>query len=379
VQYDVVIVGGSISGLLCAREIARNGFKVLVIEEDHEIGTPEHCGGLVSISGLEHLGLIPHRKSYGHFIEKAQIFAPNGNSFTIDATKQQVVEISRRDLDKQVAIQAQKNGAQVIVQTSCREITSQGVSTSDGIIKSRIVVDARGVSSLIRSNRTGILSSGQYQIVADWIKNGKIEIYFDQKKYPGFFAWIIPVADGIGKVGVAGKGINPAEALETFLKNKGIHSIIRKIFAPIWINGPIKNFVENNLVIIGDAAGQSKPTTAGGIYSCGIGGLLAGKAISKYLETENKADLLEYQERWTAKFGKEFEKQILARKILQRLDNESINKMFDSISPQIIKEISAKEDFDFHTSSIIKLLGLKRSLKAAQVIFGGEIKKLIQP
>ena len=28
-------------------------FQYLVIEEDYEIGTPEHCGGLVSIAGLE--------------------------------------------------------------------------------------------------------------------------------------------------------------------------------------------------------------------------------------------------------------------------------------------------------------------------------------
>ncbi|MGI0009401.1 MAG: NAD(P)/FAD-dependent oxidoreductase [Nitrosopumilaceae archaeon] len=54
-DYEVIIAGGSVSGLLCAREIARLGHSVLVIEEDHEIGTPEHCGGVVSISGIEEL------------------------------------------------------------------------------------------------------------------------------------------------------------------------------------------------------------------------------------------------------------------------------------------------------------------------------------
>ena len=43
--YDVVVGGGSVAGLLCAREIASKGFSILVIEEDYEIGTPEHCGG----------------------------------------------------------------------------------------------------------------------------------------------------------------------------------------------------------------------------------------------------------------------------------------------------------------------------------------------
>ena len=60
--YDVVVGGGSIAGLLTAREISSKGFSVLVIEEDYEIGTPEHCGGLVSIAGLEELGIFHLKK-----------------------------------------------------------------------------------------------------------------------------------------------------------------------------------------------------------------------------------------------------------------------------------------------------------------------------
>ena len=64
--YDTIVAGGSIAGLLTAREVASKGFSVLVIEEDYEVGTPEHCGGLVSIAGLEELGIIPSRKTYDH-------------------------------------------------------------------------------------------------------------------------------------------------------------------------------------------------------------------------------------------------------------------------------------------------------------------------
>jgi len=375
--YDVVIAGGSIAGLLCAREIANSGHSVLVLEEDYEIGTPEHCGGLVSISALEELGIIPHTKSLSHYIEAAEIFSPLGKRFSIESKKQKVAEINRRDLDKQIALQAKKNGAEIRVKTSFREIIDNGVSTSDGKIKCKIIVDARGVSSLINQDRSGILSSAQYEVYADWIKKGKVEVYFDQKKYPGFFAWIIPTSDGMGKVGVAGKGINASEVIQEFLSRKGNYSTIRKIFAPIWIKGPIKKFVTKNIVIVGDAAGQSKPTTAGGIYSCGLGGILAGRTISKYLKSENENDLNEYQKLWIKKFGKEFEKQLLARKILERLDNDAINKLFDSVTPEVLKEISEKDDFDFHTSSIIKLLGVKGSFKAAQIIMANEMKNLL--
>ena len=325
-SYDVVIAGGSVAGLLCAREISSNGFSVLIIEEDYEIGTPEHCGGLVSMAGLAELGIIPFKKTFEHMVESAKITSPNGASFTINSKKQKVVEISRRELDKQIAFQAQKNGAEIRVRTSFQEITDNGIRTSEEEINCKIFVDARGMSSLIHKDRTGILSSAQYEIYADWIKKGNVEVIFDQEKYPGFFAWVIPSGESKGKVGVAGRGIKVSETLEEILKERGKFSIIRKIFAPIWIKGPIKNFVEGKTVIIGDAAGQAKPTTAGGIFTSGMGGVYAGQAISKFLKTGNKLDLEEYQKKWTDRFGKEFEKQVFARKILERIDNKTINK-----------------------------------------------------
>ncbi len=108
-----------------------------------------------------------------------------------------------------------------------------------------------------------------------------------------------------------------------------------------------------------------------------MGGLYAGQAISKFLKSNDNKDLEQYQKNWMQKFGKEFEKQSLARKVLERLDNDTINKLFDSITPEIINEISQKDDFDFHTGSIIKLLGIKNSIKTAQVLIGGELKKLL--
>ena len=67
----------------------------------------------------------------------------------------------------------------------------------------------------------------------------------------------------------------------------------------------------------------------------------------------------------------------MARKVLSRVDNQTINKLFELITPEIIDDISVKDDFDFHTSSIVKLLGVKGSLNAAQSLIGSELRKLI--
>ena len=109
-----------------------------------------------------------------------------------------------------------------------------------------------------------------------------------------------------------------------------------------------------------------------------MAGIFAGKAISEAIKNNSPSALSNYEKQWKNKFGKEFEKQNLARKILARLDNNTVNKLFDSITPEIEEDISNKEDFDFHTSSILKLLGMKGSFNTMQALLSGEIKRLVQ-
>ena len=91
--YDVVVAGGSVAGLLSAREISSKGFSVLVIEEDYEIGTPEHCGGLVSENALKELGIEPSPKTFDSKVECAKIFSPEGKEITINSKRQKILSI----------------------------------------------------------------------------------------------------------------------------------------------------------------------------------------------------------------------------------------------------------------------------------------------
>ncbi len=99
-KYDVIVAGGSISGLLAAREIAKKGYSVLVLEEGFEVGTPDHCGGLVSKSALRDLGIEPSEKTFDCMINTAQIFSPSRKKIMMNTKNQQIIAINRRELDK---------------------------------------------------------------------------------------------------------------------------------------------------------------------------------------------------------------------------------------------------------------------------------------
>ena len=384
ITFDVIVAGGSVSGLLCAREIARSGLSVVVLEEDSEIGTPEHCGGLVSLKAMEKLGILPSSRSILHNINKAQLLS-HSKDFELRVQSDKLVVMDRREFDKQLAFQTQKFGAYIFTKTLVMSINYDSIDrrfkikTNNGLFFSNFFVDARGISSLIKTqNRSRILQSAQYEIYADWISSDSIIVKFDSEKYPQFFAWVIPIAKGKAKIGVAGSKINTIQTLDSFISTFGSkYSTIRKIYAPIWVGGPLKNFVNEFSLVVGDAAGQTKPTTAGGIFSCGMGGVLAGKSISEFKKTNDKEDLNQYQKKWYSIFGKEFQQMLFFRKILERLDNKSLDEIFSLVSNIDLNEISKSASFDFHSMAISRLLGTKKTMRLLSTMLGNEIRHIL--
>lgn len=378
--YDVLIAGGSVAGLTTARECSSKGNSTIVIEEDHEIGTPEHCGGMVSLSGLQKLGLMLDSNNFQNAVPMARIRSKSA-SFELSAEKQNVIVVDRRGLDKQIAKQAEDAGAQIRTRCTFKSIAKKEskytIKTSDGEIECKYFVDAKGLGSLKDASQNGILASAQFEVYAKWIEGKTVEILFDSDKYPGFFMWIIPMGDGRGKIGVAGKGINTSVALHEFIRSKGEkYSIIRKIFAPIWIGGPKSQFVFDRTLIVGDAAGQTKPTTAGGIFSCGMGGVLAGQAISNAIEKNDDTLLYEYEKSWKSMFQKEFQSMLLARKVLERLDNKAIDGIFSSLSKKAITDVSNFSDFDFHSSALSLFLKTKIATNLTKILIGNEFRRV---
>ncbi|HUG96959.1 MAG TPA: dehydrogenase, partial [Nitrososphaera sp.] len=87
--------------------------------------------------------------------------------------------------------------------------------------------------------------------------------------------------------------------------------------------------------------------------------------------------LAQYKKGWLSMFGAEFEKMLLARKLLERLDNKAIDGLFAAVPPEKLEEASAGGDFDFHSAALAKILGAKSAARMAMALRGNEIRRLI--
>ena len=80
-DYDVVVVGGGPCGSQAAKTAAEKGLKTILLEEDPQIGLPEHCVGVMpgtSRGFLEELIKKMDKRAVITKVKARRIYAPNG-------------------------------------------------------------------------------------------------------------------------------------------------------------------------------------------------------------------------------------------------------------------------------------------------------------
>jgi geranylgeranyl reductase family protein len=376
-RFDVVVAGGSIAGLTFAAEAAKRGLSVLVAEEHGEIGEPEKCDGLVSLRGLKRYNHPPRPEVVQNQIASGVIHSPLGKYLTIDATALDVVVLDRSAYDKQVADEALANGAELVTGARASGFlqTQDEVSADVGreTVTARYFVDATGPSS---SQRGGILPAAKYELEGDWVKERVVEVFLDAKRFPGFFAWVIPFGRRMAKVGAAGFGISPFKALDSFLADKP-HRVLRKVSAPVYIGGPVPRFVNGRKILVGESAGQVKPTTAGGIMTSVAGAVMAAHWVSESLRLDDPDLLGNYQRDWEARFLREMKTMLRLRGVFRRLSNPDLDALVATIAtPRLVRKLS-QADFDFHASALLGVLGIQGLLRIGSVMASSEVRSLL--
>jgi flavin-dependent dehydrogenase len=198
-------------------------------------------------------------------------------------------------------------------------------------------------------------------------------MFFGNKVAPGFFAWIIPTGENTARIGI-GAHRHALRYLKEFVKNHPIASQRLQDMEPIKqfggrmiLSGPIPKTYTDGFLVVGDAAGQVKPTTCGGVIMGGICAQIAGDvAAEAVIEGNTSSRKLEtYQKRWKKLLSREFRLMLLARKLLNRMSDKNLDNLFKAIiKNDFPKDIEEVGDMDFE-SGVIKKIISKPKLSAS--------------
>jgi geranylgeranyl reductase family protein len=373
-MHDVVVAGAGPAGARMARDLARLGFDVVVLEEHSAIGTPCHCSGLVTPRTLEQADVGDD--VILNSIRGAVIHVPGCTPVTIGGDRVHAHAIDRTELDRRLVDQARQAGASVMPLARFERfcvVGDAGKRLLDGCVeieirragaparvRARLLVGADGalsrVATQLRGHRIRDAVSGlgaQAEYHAN-VRQDHVEVFLDPASAPGWFGWTIPLRPGAARLGTgSANGIKPYESFERlrrgFPESFGtarIHSHSGGTIA-LWEPTPM---ISDRVMLVGDAARQVKPTSGGGIHAAllaaGVAAGVAGAAIK--IGDVSANGLRAYPRAWERAAGREMRRQHDMRRTFRRLTTEDLKTLLPVLADRPIRStVNEAGDIDF--------------------------------
>ncbi len=367
VDADVIVIGAGPVGGLAARQLAKNGWSVLLIEEHNEVGVPVHCAGLIGIDGLHRNGVTPLPKVVIRRVHRSIFHAPTGAQLRVEKATPHAYVLHRDRLDQQIVQEAESKGATLQLKTrviKCkREPSGMRVSVlengSHRDLYARFVVNAEGLRAhlvhdqgLPRPKLQYMLPALQYEVTNVSIPTDTVHLFFDTRLANAFFSWIIPLTDHHARVGLATAHRQTRRALDKFLERCSLLSgaeIERRYGGVVYTGGPSSKTVAQRFVNVGDVAGQTKATTGGGVVTGGGCAILAAMSISRALEKRHydHESLLRYERLWKHRWGRQLRLMSILRRFINTLKNHELDQLFIKLQNSKARQIiESRGDID---------------------------------
>jgi len=390
-DYDVIVAGAGVAGCMAAIEASKQGVRIGLFEEHPQVGVPSHCSGVVSLSGLKLLGMTSNQAFDQRLIRGARFFPPTGSPIEITRPEPVALIINRMKFDQYLAKNAINNGVELhtksritkFEKTSDQEI--QVTIQNQGVVGAKVLIDASGAGSRLPTQAglkppdwSQILPGLQYELIGTDRQDDLVNLYFGSKRAPGFFAWSIPTGDHSVRAGLATSKGNVRTLLDQLVKEHWPKSKIDATKSgSVLVSGPVDRCWSPGFIFAGDAAGQVKQTTGGGIVIGGYCGMLAGKAAASAVKNPRRADqfLETYDHEWREKFSSDLKKMGIGRRLFFGLSDATLDKLFPALEP-LLGEITEIADMDFQGTVITKLLANRKLASLIPRIAADNIRSL---
>jgi digeranylgeranylglycerophospholipid reductase len=366
-NYDVVVVGGGPAGLSAAWSSAKKGLSVAVIERDEAIGQNVRTSGVTWIKEAKSFG-IP--SEYYNEIRNYAFYSPN-NYVLKKSDIAQAAVLDVRKTYQFLAYQAASAGADIFLRTSVTDGIKNEKGKLSGVkatslkedltFNSKLVIDASGFYSVVGRSLGVVLpwkrfgAGAEYEAYVDKIDSDTWYLMVGSQYSPAGYAWIFPLGKNKVRIGVGvGKPNSQADA------SKLLNELLEKRPKPLSDLGRIvpvefhyglipneglrQSTIEDNLIMVGDSAGQANPLVLEGIrYAIEFGrvaGRIGGEAVIQ--GDTSKESLKSYEETMKKAIGSKI---AAAIKVQYRWLNLSDQEWDQEIG--IIGELSTEEFLDF--------------------------------
>ena len=373
-ECDIIVIGAGPAGSTFSRIAAQEGLEVCVFDKRKELGEPVRCGeGLGEREVIAQDMDIP-KQCISTDIVGAKVIAPNGKSIVWKDKNTTGWVLERKMFDKWLAEMAVEKGAKVKSYSRVVDLVEEdgkiaGVKVSHGgrepyEVRAPLVVSAEGMESLV-ARKAGLKAVStlydvdtcyQYEMMP-YDHENLIELYFGTEIAPRGYCWLFPKANkkvnvgiGIGghvtnaKKGGNVDGAEPKVLLDKFIEG---HEQLREASSledfggVISVGAPIESFVRDNFLVVGTAARQVDPIHGGGIALAMEAGVMAAKAaVDAHKKKDFSKEVLQpYEDAWRAGPGKKVAKRLLLRKVMESVNDDDLNHIFDNLAQQDLDSV----------------------------------------
>jgi digeranylgeranylglycerophospholipid reductase len=366
--HDVVVVGAGPVGSYCAFELARNGLDVLVVEKNLPGEYQPVCSGVIGTEAFSEFALPVD--SIVSEVREIVLVSPAGQKVAYRPDTVQAYVVNRAMFDEQLRNLARSNGAEIREGLTCVGLDAEErdlrvrVAPNGQDIRTKMVMVASGYNPVLTKMMglgrvLGYVEGVQAEAEVDELK--ETEVYLGNAVAPSSFAWVVGLQNGKARVGLTSRRYS-SRFFRSFLSNPFVEGRVRitgKVHKKIIPYGLLKRSFGDRLMVVGEAAGQVKTTTHGGIY---YGLICARIAVDTLMEAWKKKDLsaatfAEYERKWRQLLEPEILKGIRFRRFFSHLTDGQIEWFFKmSQKDGIMDLLHRKARFDWHAEFISSLI-----------------------
>jgi len=371
-RSDVLIIGGGPSGLRLAARLAESGIDVRVLEKKRGIGSNIVCAGIIGKEVFEEFGL--NRDPTLGELQTVRLVSPFGTSIVYRHPKAFAYVVDRGRFDRNLANEALEKGAAIELDTRAEDIRilDDGVNISakkeDGkknAYYARLAVVASGIDYSLHK-KIGLGTPKEYLNGAQMEVEGDIDvpatIFVGRDVAPGGFAWMVPSGAKRLRIGML-TCRDPKTYLSKIMKvsfpDRPSDTVMTSIKIKVIAQGLFSRTFGERVLAIGEAAGQVKTTTGGGVAFGLLGADIAARTIvQSFAKNDFTAQALsKYEDAWKAAVQREIVLGGMARRICARLSDLQMERIFHLAQTDgVIPIIRDKGDFDWHGDLILALV-----------------------